>query len=156
MAWVRSWPERWLERAWFDEYDIVFGSSDRIVAMVREGSSKVATLLPLATNTDRFADPVRWPELACDVLFVGNYWSQPRGVVDALPALAERGLSVRVHGRSWGEVPAFAAIAPGFSAYEDIPDAYASARGVSDDAAISTKGGAAVNSRVFDAVAAGA
>jgi spore maturation protein CgeB/GT2 family glycosyltransferase len=156
MAWVRSWPERWLERAWFDEYDIVFGSSDRIAAMVREGSSKVATMLPLATNPDRFGHPVQRPELACDVLFVGNYWSQPRGVVEALPALTERGLSVRVHGRRWDEVPAFSAIDRGFIAYEDIPDAYASARVVIDDAAISTKGCASVNSRVFDALAAGA
>jgi len=155
MAWVRNWPERWLDRPWFDEYDIVFASSDRIVTMIRDGSSKVATLLPLATNPDRFDHPVRRPELACDVLFVGNYWNQHRGVVDALPALAEHGLSVRVHGRRWDEVPGFAAIDRGFIAYEDVADAYASARIVIDDAAISTKACASVNSRVFDALAAG-
>ena len=156
MAWARSWPERWLDRPWFDEFDLVFASSERIAAQVREGSAKVATLLPIASNPDRFGHAVPDPDLACDVLFVGNYWNQHRGVVDALPALAEHGISVRVHGRGWDEVPGFAAIDHGFIAYEDLPRVYASARIVVDDAAISTKACGSVNSRVFDALAAGA
>ena len=156
MAWIRNWPERWLERAWFDEFDIVFGSSDRIVAMVRERSAKTATLLPIATNPDRFGAPAADPEQSCDVLFTGNYWGQWRDVVDALPALAERGISVRVHGRGWHDVSAMAALDRGFLVYDDIPSAYAAARIVVDDAAISTKDCGSVNSRVFDALAAGA
>ena len=122
MAWVRSWPERWLERPWFDEYDIVFGSSDRIVAMVRERKLEGRDAAA-ARDQPGPVRPIRsgGPELACDVLFVGNYWSQPRGVVDALPALAERGLSVRVHGRGWDEVPAFSAIDRGFTRLRGHP-----------------------------------
>ena len=156
MAWIRNWPERWLERPWFDEYDLVFGSSDRIVELVRERSAKVASLLPIATNPDRFGAPSASPDLACDVLFVGSYWGQLRGVVDALPALAEAGYSVHVHGRGWDALPAFADIDRGFLAYDDVPRAYASARIVVDDAATSTKPYGSVNSRVFDATAAGA
>lgn len=156
MAWVRSWPERWLERPWFDEYDLVFASSARIAALVRQESAKVATLMPIASNADRFGHADANPDLACDVLFVGNYWNQHRGVVDALPALAEHGVSVRVHGRGWDAVPGFSAIDHGYMAYESLPRAYASARIVVDDAAISTKACGSVNSRVFDALAAGA
>lgn len=116
----------------------------------------MATLLPIATNPDRFRDPDASPELACDVLFVGSYWGQHRAVVDALPALAERGYSVHVHGRGWDAVPGFAALDRGFIAYEDVPRAYASARIVVDDAATPTRACGSVNSRVFDALAAGA
>jgi spore maturation protein CgeB len=156
MAWIRNWPERWLERPWFDEYDLVFGSSRRIVAMVRERSAKVASLLPIATNPDRFGSAEASPDLACDVLFMGSYWGVHRDVVDALPALAARGFSVHVHGRGWDAVPAFAGLDRGFIPYEDVPRAYASARIVVDDAASSTKACGSVNSRVFDALAMGA
>ncbi len=47
LAWIRDEPDRWLDRAWFDEFDLVFASSDRIEARVRERSSKVARLLPV-------------------------------------------------------------------------------------------------------------
>ncbi|MBA3236675.1 MAG: glycosyltransferase [Chloroflexi bacterium] len=156
MAWIRNWPERWMERVWFDDFDVVFGSSDRIVAMVRERSAKVATLLPLATNPARFGAPSPDANLVCDVLFAGSYWGEDRDVVDALPALAERGISVHVHGRGWSDVPTFAGLDRGYLPYEDVPRAYASARIVVDEAASSTKTCASVNSRVFDALAAGA
>jgi O-antigen biosynthesis protein len=156
VAWIRNWPERWLARPWFDEYDLVFGSSTPIVDLVRERSAKVASLLPLATEPRRFAAATSSAERACDVLFVGNYWHQERDVVDALPALARRGLAVRVHGRGWDAVPGFAELDRGFLPYESIAEAYASARVVVDDAAGPTRARGSVNSRVFDALAAGA
>lgn len=156
MAWIRNWPERWLDRAWFDDYDLVFASSRRITDMVRERSAKVATPLPIATNPDRFSPAEVSPDLACDVLFMGSHWGQHRDVVDALPALAELGLSVHVNGRGWAEVPGFEALDRGYIAYEDVARAYASARIVVDDAAISTMACGSVNSRVFDALSVGA
>jgi GT2 family glycosyltransferase/spore maturation protein CgeB len=156
MAWIRNWPERWLARPWFEEFDLVFASSEPIAEVVRARTAKVATVLPLATNPVRFGGAVSDPELACDVLFVGNYWRQHRGVVDGLPALAARGYSVHVHGRGWDAVPGFAALDRGFLPYEQVPRAYASARIVVDDAAGPTKARGSVNSRVFDALAAGA
>ena len=50
LAWVPNEPERWLDRSWFDEFDLVLASSDRTAAMVRERSAKVARLLPIATD----------------------------------------------------------------------------------------------------------
>jgi len=156
MAWIRNWAERWLERPWFDEFDLVFASSEHIVSMVRAGSSKVATLLPIATNPQRFGAARPRADLACDVLFVGSFWDKERDVIDALPVLAEHGLTVRVHGRGWDAVPTFASIDRGFLDYDQLPAAYASARVVVDDAASSTMAFGSVNSRVFDALAVGA
>ena len=156
IAWIRNWPERWVGRPWFDDFDIVFASSVRIAQLVHDTSAKVATVLPIATNPDRFANPEPRPDLACDVLFVGSHWGQDRDVVSALPELAKQGIAVRVHGRGWGAVPGFEAIDGGYLAYDEVPGAYRSARIVIDDAASSTKACGSVNSRVFDALAAGA
>ncbi len=83
IAWIRNWPERWLGRPWFDDYDLVFGSSEPIVAMVRARSSKVAELLPIATNPARFRpvepDPSS-PATSCSSATTGanrGAWSTP-------------------------------------------------------------------------------
>ena len=156
IAWIRNWPDRWLGRPWFDDFDLVFGSSGPIVDMVRAGSAKVAALLPIATNPERFRPVDPDPALACDVLFVGNYWGEPRSVVDALPALAAEGLEVHVHGRGWDRLAEFDGLARGPLDYDDVPRAYASARFVVDDAAAPTAPYGSVNSRVFDALGSGA
>ncbi len=156
VAWIRNWPDRWLARPWFDDYDVVFASSERMAEAVRSTSAKVALALPIATNPDRFGSAEPRDDLACDVLFVGSYWKQHRAVIEALPALADRGLTVHVHGHGWDAVPAFAALDRGFLAYDEVPRAYASARVVIDDATTSTIANGSVNSRVFDALAVGA
>jgi spore maturation protein CgeB len=53
-------------------------------------------------------------------------------------------------------VPSFAGLDRGFLGYDDVPNAYASARVVIDDATVSTIAAGSVNSRVFDATAGGA
>jgi GT2 family glycosyltransferase len=50
LAWIPDEPGRWLDRVWFDEFDLVFASSDRTVEMVRARSAKVARLLPVPTG----------------------------------------------------------------------------------------------------------
>jgi O-antigen biosynthesis protein len=156
VAWTRNWGDRWVSRPWFDDYDLVFASSDSLCEVVRSSSSKVARKLPIASNPVRFRPVEPDPARACDVLFVGNYWGKERGVVQALPALAADGLSVHVYGKGWDEVPGFADLHRGYLSYDDIPAAYASARVVVDDTATPTKPYGSVNSRVFDALAAGA
>ena len=48
MAWIHDEPEGWLDRVWFDDFDLVFASTDRISEMVRDRSAKVARLMPVA------------------------------------------------------------------------------------------------------------
>jgi spore maturation protein CgeB len=104
----------------------------------------------------RFGDGATDPALACDVLFTGSHWGQHRAVDEALPALARSGLDVRVYGRGWEDVPGMAELHRGFLDYEQLPAAYRSARVVVDDTASHALPYAAVNSRVFDALATGA
>ncbi|MFL5646992.1 MAG: glycosyltransferase [Chloroflexota bacterium] len=156
VAWIRNWAQRWLARRWFDDYDIVFASSEQMALDVGGNSAKSVSVLPIATNPARFGFAEPRADLACDVLFVGSYWNQHRAVIDALPVLADHGFTVHVYGNGWDAVPSFAGIHRGFLAYDDVPSAYASARVVVDDATLSTIATGSVNSRVFDAVAGGA
>ena len=50
MAWIDDEPGPWLERVWFDEFDLVFASSDHVAETVRDQSAKVARVLSTATS----------------------------------------------------------------------------------------------------------
>ena len=91
-AWARSWIDHWIDRPWFDEYDIVLTTSAAAKALVDERTTQVAHLFPLATNPDRFApgDPV--DDLASDAAFVGGFFGRDRDVGRGLAALQGRGL----------------------------------------------------------------
>ncbi len=155
IAWVRNWTDRWVQRAWFDDFDLILASSKRSKHIIERDSAKKAHLFPLATNPDRFHPREPDPSLTSEVLFTGNYWDRHRDIIDALPAL--RGVAdVRVHGSNWEKVPSMAGFSHGPLDYRRLPDAYSSAEVVVDDTAGHTKPYAAVNSRVFDALAAGA
>jgi spore maturation protein CgeB len=156
VAWVRNWPDRWRSRPWYDDHDLVLAGSAGLAAVLEADAASPTRRMPIATNPARFRPVEPDPALACDVLFVGNHFGGSRGVAAALPALAVSGLRVRVHGRGWEEVPAMAPLAHGFLDYERLPAAYAAAGVVVDDTAHPTRPYGAVNSRLFDAVAAGA
>lgn len=161
IAWVRNWTDRWLDHAWFDEYDLVLASSQRSKELIDQRSVHVAHLMPLATNPVRFSpapadgNGSEAGRAKSDVVFVGNYWGQKRGVETALRRLVESGRRVALHGRAWDQVPALANVARGPLPYDEVPAAYSSTRVVLDDTAGPTKPYGAVNSRVFDALASG-
>ena len=50
IAWIRDEPEQWLDQAWFDDFDLVFASTKRIVEIIRDASGHVARLMPVATS----------------------------------------------------------------------------------------------------------
>jgi glycosyltransferase involved in cell wall biosynthesis len=47
VAWLSDAPERWLDKPWFDEFDIVLAATDEIADLVRRRSAKVATVVPV-------------------------------------------------------------------------------------------------------------
>ena len=67
LAWIRDEPGRWLDNVWFDEFDLVFASSDHIVEMVREGSAKVARRLPVQTDAVEHASDDPYPSAAATI-----------------------------------------------------------------------------------------
>ena len=154
VAWVRNWTERWIEQPGFDDYDLVFASSTRSKEIIEARSSRIAEILPLATNPARFRPQQVDPKLRCDLNFTGNYWERPRSVIEALPELAST-YDVKVFGKGWDRVRGMSDLAKGSLAYEDLPRGYSSADLVVDDAATHTKPFNAVNARVFDALACG-
>ncbi len=156
VAWVRNWPDRWAAQPWFDDYDIVLASSAGIAALLDERTATRTHRVPIATNPARFRPVEPDPELACDVLFTGSHWGAERGVATALPALAAAGLRVHVHGRGWEGVADMAPLLRPYLPYDRLAAAYASAGVVVDDTAHHARPYGAVNSRAFDAIAAGA
>ncbi len=48
IAWLDDQPERWIDRAWFDEFDLVFAANDGAAEIVRARSAKVARRMPVA------------------------------------------------------------------------------------------------------------
>jgi GT2 family glycosyltransferase len=62
MAWIDDDPERWIEREWFDDFDLVIATSERTVETVRERSAKVARLVP--ASGDAASDDFDMPRAA--------------------------------------------------------------------------------------------
>ena len=153
VAWVRNWTDRWIDRPWFADYDLVLSSSTTSKELIERRTTKVAHIFPLATNHRRFTPdgPTGPSSLA---VFSGNYWDQPRAIIPALQALPDTD-DVRVLGVNWEAVDGVARFAAGPVDYTDLPAVYRGATAVIDDTAQHTAPYRAVNSRVFDALATG-
>lgn len=153
VAWIRNWTHRWLSRAWIDSYDLLLASSQVSADLVAERLHRKCGVLRLAANPHRFYGSDADPLLTCDACFTGSYWNDHREVIDNLGALAGR--RVRVHGHNWERVPAMREFDQGPLPYDRLNALYNSATLVIDDANRQTKPYASLNSRVFDALAAG-
>ncbi len=155
VAWMRNWFERWPTRPGFELYDLCLCSSEKSAAFIRASHHRDAEVLRIATNPERFqAGRVR-SDLETDYCFTGSYWNAVRDIEDALNP---DGLPFRfgLFGSGWADHPRLAPFNRGFLPYREIPDVYKSSKVVVDDANSVTRAWASVNSRVFDALAAGA
>jgi glycosyltransferase involved in cell wall biosynthesis len=153
-AWIRNWTERWLTRPWLDRYDVLLASSGRSTDLLAEATGRPVELFPLATNQRRFRPPPPRTERALDWVLTANRWGEPRAIEPALESRSQDAGSV--YGLGWQEIRGVGKLARGPIEYEQLPAVYASAKVVLDDTAEPTLAYDAVNSRVFDALAAGA
>lgn len=161
IAWARNWFDRWCEREFFDAFDLVFASSKTACQYMEEHSNKKAILFPIATNSDRF-NPVNGIALkdeekdrfTSDYAFTGSYWNVKREIIDYLNP-ADLPYDCKIYGVNWEQIDKFKDCAQGFTLYQDMPKIYHNTKIVIDDANHVTKSYGAVNSRVFDALAAG-
>lgn len=153
IAWIRNWTERWLSRPWFERLDVLLASSIGSAEILESHGAWPSVRFPLATNPARFRPA---PDIPRDVdyVFTGNHWGVDRDIQAALAPHAEE--RFELYGRGWSEVPTLAAHARGAARYETLPAIYARSKLVIDDTAGPTLPYGAVNSRVFDALAAGA
>jgi hypothetical protein len=153
--WVRNCFDEFLASDIWHRCDDVWMSSDRECDRFRAVTGLPARLLRIAANTDTFRPGRAVPALASDVCFTGSFWGIPRDLAATLdPGLIEG--TFRVFGAGWETHPTFSRFAAGPVGYATLPDIYASTRIVLDDANHVTVNSGSVNSRVFDAIAAGA
>jgi O-antigen biosynthesis protein len=153
IAWIRNWTERWLERPWFDRADVLLVSSARSREIIEEATGRKTIPFPLASNPARFRPLPSDPDHEADYVFTGNHWGKDRDVQAGLaPRPGER---LAIHGKGWDEVPDLAPHWRGAAPYEELPAVYSGAKLVLDDTSGPTLPYGAVNSRVFDALAAG-
>lgn len=155
VGWARNWMARWAERPWAENYNLIWASSDTSAALLSEKLARPVETVRIAGNPDRFAKGRYDPSLASDYCFTGSFFGAPREIVynlrpETLP------YSFGLFGEGWSEVPEFAPFDRGHLSYYRMPDVYASTRIVVDDANSATKAWGSVNSRVFDAISAGA
>jgi O-antigen biosynthesis protein len=156
VAWLRNWFERWVSRPDFEAYDLFLCSSAKSAQWLQETQRKPAWVFPLATNPDRFSRGQLDSSLSSDYCFTGNNWQVEREIGSAVQPQKLEGYKFAVFGRDWDIHPSLSAYAQGFLPYSQMPNVYASTRIVLDDANHVTKNWGSVNSRVFDALAAGA
>lgn len=158
VAWARNWFDRWCDKPYIRSYNCVFASSKTACAYMERSLGRRVELFPIATNSSRFTD-IPQLEGACerfssDYVFTGSYWNDPREIMDILNPAAG-GWRFRVFGANWEQTEKFRDYTGGFVSYADMPQIYKHTRIVIDDANRATKPYGAVNSRVFDAIAAG-
>ncbi len=155
VAWMRNWFDAWLRQPDFHAFDIHLASS-RIAARYVAATAGVLTeVMPLATDPDRFAAAMRTTKRAADCCFVGSNWGVRRAIVDVAPVVAAV-TQLSIYGRGWD---AFAETRPcwrGEVLPRDVPALYARHRLVLDDANHVTAPWGSVNTRILDALAAGA
>ena len=151
--WIRQFFERWSESDSLASYDHVIASSQLSADFLSEYLGYGVPVMPIASNTAHFAAGISREQFRCDYCFTGSHFGVSREIQFCLDPSAIKGEGA-VFGGGW-EKTEFAKISRGLQPYEDMRDIYASTRIVIDDGVFATGPWGSVNSRVFDALAAG-
>jgi len=154
IAWLRNWFDRWVTHPWFNAYDLCLCSSEMACEYVTETTGKQTHLLKIATNAERFnSKRVDGGEYTSDYCFTGSYWGSPREIEGFDPHNLPYDFAL--YGVGWENHPQFIESYKGSLPYEELSSVYADTKILIDDANHVTKPWGSVNSRVFDALAAG-
>jgi GT2 family glycosyltransferase/spore maturation protein CgeB len=156
IAWPRNWFERWVSNPGLSDYNIILTASKTAKQYIEEKTGLKSIVYPIATNKERFFLKIpKNNKYASDYCFTGSYWKDPRDIIKFLEP-DELPYNFKLFGKNWEEVSKFQKYNEGFINYSKIPEIYASTKIVIDDANRVTKDFGSVNSRVYDALAAGA
>lgn len=156
VAWIRNWFDAWTDTASIADYDCVWSSSQIGVDYLEDNLSKLVMRLPIATNPQRFSKDLPAQEaFQSDYCFTGNFWTVPRDIMSCLRP-EHLPFTFALYGHHWQDMPELSPYYRGAVHYDQLPYVYRSTKIVIDDANTATKQWGSVNSRVFDALAAGA
>lgn len=159
IGWARNWFERWCQKSYIGNYTYIFASSKTACNYMKQELGRDVKLFPIAANANIFrSENVLSPEdrekFESDYVFTGSYWNDPREIIDIINP-GDLPYKFKIFGANWDKVEKLAKYNAGFANYSEMPKIYAGTRIVVDDANRVTKPYGAVNSRVFDALAAG-
>lgn len=156
VAWARNWFEVWASSESAQHYDCFWCSSQKAADYVSQKLSKPVTLVRIATNLERFYQQAEFdPNLKSDYCFTGSFWNSPREIINYLNP-ENLPFEFALYGHNWEQFSKFEQSNRGAISYTKLPQVYASTKIVIDDANAVTKEWGSTNSRVFDAIAAGA
>ncbi|MFQ3245846.1 MAG: GT2 family glycosyltransferase/spore maturation protein CgeB [Arenicella sp.] len=151
VAWMRNWFDRWQSWDYSGTYDFYLTSSSFAQKFLLDQFGIASELLRIGTNPTRFHTSAD-RERDIDICFVGSKWGVERDIEKVFPTLGKYKTHIIGHGWPVDEDPE---MFKGGIDYVAVPKVYSNTKVVIDDAASSTNRWASVNSRVFDALAAG-
>lgn len=155
IAWVRNWTREWAASPALELYDGVLASSEASRAYLAGRFEGPTDVLPIAVDPDLFRNSEMMRDLA--VTTTMNYWGHDRGLVDRLKKLRVAS-GIHWFGHGIGEIKGLSpdVVPENMIGYLDVADIYARSRIVLDDMTPSTAEFGNQNSRLFEAIAAGA
>lgn len=154
IAWVRNRVDQWIETSNFQRYNVILCSSRKSMREIRHKTNRISHLFPIATNPKRFK-PLKQDDMRrSEIVFTGNYWGDDREAIDCLATDNMPG-TLAIYGEGWEKNERWIKNWKGAVPYTDLPKIYSSADIVLDDSHPVTRTWNSVNSRVFDALAAG-
>lgn len=151
VLWIISHPDD-LVPGECDKYDLVVVASSAFAEKLASKLNVPVVFLPQASREVPDAPLTPNPELASEVLFVGNSRGQRRPVVDWA---IEAGLPLTVYGAGWRGLIPDRYIRAEYFPNEQLPELYASAKVVLNDHWPDMREHGFVSNRVFDVLAAG-
>ncbi len=156
VAWIRNWFDRWIERHFIDVFDVLLASSESGALRIQAATGREVFVFPIATNWEKFHAEKSGADERSGVVFTGNYWHAKRGVTEIIRDnnFCEK-YQCKIFGSHWKDAGVSQRFHRGFVPYKDLPSIYKKCKVVIDDAAFPTRPYGSVNSRVFDAIAAG-
>ena len=154
VAWIRNRVDQWLSSEQLDAYQVLLCSSQAAIDVIFEQTGRQATLLPIATNPDRFRPVASEARFKADVTFTGHYWGDNRDGLELINPARING-SLAIFGKEWSKCPAWHPHWRGQVPYADLPAVYSSSSLVIDDSHPVTRKWGSLNSRVFDALGSG-
>jgi GT2 family glycosyltransferase/glycosyltransferase involved in cell wall biosynthesis len=154
VAWTRNWFHRWVARPWRERFNIWLASSELAAKYITAELGRAVGVVKIGTDLERFGSGSKKDKLAADISFTGHFWGSAREVVSLIGEGSD--LNLKIFGKGWGDHPVASKFWGGALPYHEMTDVYASCRIVIDDSNFATATWGSLNSRVFDAMAAGA
>jgi hypothetical protein len=155
VAWARNAFGEWLAHPELSSFQVILTSSPRFAEKVGEVYTGDIQLLPIGVDLELFEPPATQSSSRTGAVTTTNQWGGERDLYRALRS-SPVAYPLHIYGQPAGLSPELHAHYLGPVDYFELPGIYWRAKVVLDDAHPAVIGWSAVNSRIFDSIAAGA